>query len=78
MSSPSSRTASSRSRGPARRRRPGTWNSHDSDLRLEIRFGKIGLLEKVNDDWVIDFIEDDEVAMHEPGVPFNQLRFEQL
>lgn len=56
----------------------GSWNSHDRDTRLEIEFGKIGLLEKVNDDWVIDFIDDTEVGMHEPGAPFNQLRFEQL
>lgn len=56
---------------------PGTWNEHDSDRRLELDFGKSGLLEKLNDDWVVDYVEDSEVGMHEPGVPFNQLRLNQ-
>lgn len=50
----------------------GTWNEHDSNTRLDLRFGEPGLLERLDDDWVIDDVQDDQILLHELGSPFNQ------
>jgi hypothetical protein len=57
---------------------PGTWNEHDSDLRLDLDFGKSGLLERLNEDWFVDEVNDDEIFLHEPGAPFNQVEFHRI
>ena len=56
----------------------GTWNEFDNDTRLDLDFADPGLLEKVDESWVIDYIYDDEVQMHELGAPFNQFHLNQL
>ncbi len=53
----------------------GTWNEFDNNQRLEFDFGKAGLLERLNKSWVVDDIRDEELLLHEPGAPFNQLEF---
>ena len=56
---------------------PGTWNEHDDNTRLELDFGQSGLLERLNEDWFVDYVEDTEVGLHEAGKPYNQLRLDQ-
>lgn len=56
----------------------GTWDEHDSDTRLDLEFGISGLLEKLNEDWVVDRVEDDEIFLHELGSPLNQVEFARL
>lgn len=57
---------------------PGTWNEHDNDTRLDLDFGKSGLLEKLNYDWVVDGVDNDVFLLNEPGRPFNQCEFSRL
>lgn len=51
---------------------PGTWNEFDDNSRFELDFGNSGLLERLNEAWVVDEIRDEELLLHEPGAPFNQ------
>lgn len=50
----------------------GTWNEYDYNRRFELSFGKAGLLEKLNESWVVDDVRENELLLHEPGAPFNQ------
>ena len=57
----------------------GTWNEYNSETRLTLDFGgNSGLLQRMNEDWFVDYVNDDEIALHEPGAPLNQLRFEKI
>jgi hypothetical protein len=57
---------------------PGTWNEHDSDRRLDLDFGVSGLLEKLNEDWVVISVDNDVVLLNEPGHPLNQCEFARI
>lgn len=50
----------------------GTWNEYDYNRRFELSFGNAGLLDKLNERWVVDDVRDNELLLHEPGAPFNQ------
>jgi hypothetical protein len=57
----------------------GTWNEYNGETRLTLDFGgNSGLLQRLNEDWVVDYVIDDELALHEPGAPLDQLRFEKI
>lgn len=49
----------------------GTWNEFNNNSRLDLDFAAPGLLEKLNQSWVIDSIKDDEIILHELGNPLN-------
>lgn len=57
---------------------PGTWNEFNYDTRLEFDFGNTAVLEKLNEDWVVDRIEGDEVFLHKFLAPATQLRFDKF
>lgn len=57
---------------------PGTWNEHDDDLRLDLSFGAAGLLERLNEDWVVARVDDNELLLNEPGRPLNQCEFSRI
>jgi hypothetical protein len=57
---------------------PGTWNEHDNDYRLELDFGQSGLLERLNEDWVVAEVNDNVVLLNEPGRPLNQCEFARI
>ena len=57
---------------------PGTWNEHDDNRRLELDFGTSGLLEKLNEDWVVASVDNDVVLLGEPGRPLNQCEFARI
>lgn len=63
---------------PAEPTATGHWNEYNNDSRLTLDFGKSGLLERLNKDWFVDYVRDNEIALHEPGAPFNQVRFDRL
>jgi hypothetical protein len=54
----------------------GSWDTSDNDTRFELHFGVPGLLERLEEDWVVDHVYDDEILLHEPGYPFNQFNLE--
>lgn len=56
----------------------GTWNEHDDNTRFDLDFGTSGLLEKLNEDWVVDRIENDEIFLHELGAPLNLFELARL
>ena len=56
----------------------GTWNEHDSNRRLELGFGQSGLLEKLNEDWVVAGVDDNTLLLNEPGRPLNQCEFARI
>ena len=57
---------------------PGTWNEHDNNKRLELDFGSSGLLEKLNEDWVVASVDNDVILLNEPGRPLNQVEFARI
>ena len=57
---------------------PGTWNEHDNDNRFELDFGQSGLLERLNEDWVVLEVDDNTVLLNEPGRPLNQCEFSRI
>jgi hypothetical protein len=57
---------------------PGTWNEHDDSNRLELDFGQSGLLERLNEDWVVVEVDDNVIFMNEPGRPLNQCEFARI
>jgi len=57
---------------------PGTWNEHDDNLRLDLDFGAAGLLERLNEDWVVASSDDNEILLNEPGRPLNQTEFSRI
>jgi len=57
---------------------PGSWNEHDNDNRLELDFGVSGLLEKLNEDWVVINVDNDVILLNEPGRPLNQCEFSRI
>jgi hypothetical protein len=56
----------------------GTWDEHDSDRRLDLDFGISGLLEKLNEDWVVITVDNDVILLNEPGHPLNQCEFSRI
>jgi major membrane immunogen (membrane-anchored lipoprotein) len=54
----------------------GTWDEHDSDTRLDLNFNDSGLIQRLDEDWVVDRIFDDEVQLHKLGAPGTQVTFE--
>ena len=56
----------------------GTWEDSDSDTRLELDFRDGGLLEKLDETWVVNRILDDEIRLNKLYTPLTQLRFEKL
>lgn len=56
----------------------GTWNEFDNNTRFDLNFSDPGLLEKLDDSWVVDDIQDDEVLLHELGFPFNQFHLSRI
>jgi hypothetical protein len=56
----------------------GTWNEHDSNTRFDLSFSDVGLIQRLDEDWVIDQVDDDEVLLHELGAPGTQLEFRRL
>ena len=57
---------------------PGTWNEHDNNVRLELDFGASGLLERLNEDWVVASTDDNVILLNEPGRPLNQCEFSRI
>jgi len=57
---------------------PGTWNEHDNDNRLDLDFGAAGLLERLNEDWVVASVDDNVILLNEPGRPLNQCEFARI
>jgi len=56
----------------------GTWNEFNDNSRLDLSFADPGLLQKLDDHWVIDEIHDTEILLHELGAPFNQFNLNQI
>lgn len=56
----------------------GNWNEFNYDYRFELDFGNTAVLEKLNESWVVDRIEGDEVLLHKILVPATQLRFDKF
>jgi hypothetical protein len=54
----------------------GTWNESDSNTRFKLAFGAAGLLERLNENWVVDDVQDNEILMHELGAPLNQFELQ--
>jgi len=59
-------------------RAAGTWNEFNYDTRLELDFGNTAVLERLNEDWVVDRIEGDGVFLHKFLAPGTQLRFDKF
>jgi len=57
---------------------PGTWNEHDNNMRFELDFGASGLLERLNEDWVVVTVDDGQLLLNEPGRPLNQCEFARI
>jgi hypothetical protein len=55
----------------------GTWNGFDSDTRFDLDFTDTGLLQRLDESWAVDKINDDEIFLHEVGSLFNQLELRQ-
>jgi hypothetical protein len=56
----------------------GNWNEFNDNSRLDLSFADPGLLQKLDDHWVIDDIRDTEILLHEFGAPFNQFNLDQI
>jgi len=57
---------------------PGTWNEYNNDNRLTLDFGQSGLLERLNEDWVVARVDDNAILLNEPGHPLNQCEFARI
>ena len=57
---------------------PGTWNEYNNDNRLTLDFGQSGLLERLNEDWVVASVDDNVILLNEPGRPLNQCEFARI
>jgi len=57
---------------------PGTWDEHNNNTRFDLDFGAAGLLEKLNEDWVVGDVTDDQLNLHEIAAPFNQVEFSRI
>ena len=57
---------------------PGTWNEYNNDNRLTLDFGQSGLLERLNEDWVVAKVDDNAILLNEPGRPLNQCEFARI
>jgi hypothetical protein len=57
---------------------PGTWNEHDNNTRLDLEFGLAGLLERLNEHWVVASVDDSVFLLNEPGRPLNQCEFSRI
>jgi len=57
---------------------PGTWNEHDNNTRFDLDFGAAGLLERLNEDWVVASVDDNVILLNEPGRPLNQCEFARI
>jgi len=53
----------------------GNWNEFNNQTRLDLDFSDPGLLQKLDESWVIDNVYDDEFQLHELGAPFKQVHF---
>lgn len=56
----------------------GNWNEFNYDSRLELDFGNTAVLEKLNEDWVVDRVEGDRVLLHKFLTPSKQLQFDKF
>jgi hypothetical protein len=64
--------------------RPGTtpptgyWNEYNNGTRMEFNFGNTYPLDKLNDTWAIDQIQDDELRFHKIDAPATVLNLHQF
>jgi hypothetical protein len=56
----------------------GTWNEYNNDRRFDLDFDQLGLLEKLDEDWVVAGVDDDAILLNEPGRPLNQCEFARI
>ncbi|MHB8836628.1 MAG: hypothetical protein ACYC9Y_13135 [Candidatus Methylomirabilia bacterium] len=56
----------------------GTWNEFNYDNRLELDFGNVAVLDRLNEPWVVDRIQGDEVQLHKILEPATLVRFDKF
>jgi len=56
----------------------GYWNEYNNGTRMEFNFGAGAPLDKLNDTWVIDQIDDHEIRFHELSAPATVLRLQRF
>jgi hypothetical protein len=56
----------------------GTWNEYNNDSRFDLDFDQMGLLEKLDEDWVVARVDDDAILLNEFGRPLNQCEFARI
>ena len=56
----------------------GTWNEYNNDNRFDLDFDQTGLLQKLDEDWVVASVDDDAILLNEFGRPLNQCEFARI
>jgi len=56
----------------------GYWNEYNYGTRMEFTFGGGYPLDKLNDTWVIDNFNDDEINFHELDTPATRLQLQRF
>ena len=56
----------------------GTWNEYNNDNRFDLDFDQTGLLQKLDEDWVVASVNDDAILLNEFGRPLNQCEFTRI
>ena len=56
----------------------GYWNEYNNGTRMEFNFGSGWPLDKLNDTWAIDQIQDDELRFHKLDAPATVLRLQRF